>query len=191
MSDWCESYLRWLRTSKFGRKESEAKNNHGTWYDAQVAALALYVGQDSVAREILELSKQRRIDSQIESDGRQPLELARSRSFHYSVFNLRALFTLASLGDRAGVDLWHYQSADGRSLQKALEYLAPYADPTTRWPWPELRMDQSQLVPLLKHAATVFDDESFNRLLSTLPTEQVNINRAQFFYLARIFPKKE
>ena len=53
MIDWCESYLHWLRTGKFGQKEAEAKNNHGTWYDAQVVTLALYVGQDSVAREVL------------------------------------------------------------------------------------------------------------------------------------------
>ena len=169
MRAWCAAYLHWLRTSPFGQKEAAARNNHGTWYDVQVAALALYVGQEEVAREVLRQSKQRRIAAQIEPDGSQPRELGRTRSFHYSLFNLQALFTLANLGERVGVGLWHYQSADGRSLRKALDYVAPYADARKPWPHAEMRMERAELGALLRQAATVFGEQPYRQLLSLLP----------------------
>ena len=72
MRDWCAAYLKWLRTSKHGLGEEKKHNNHGTWYDAQVVSLALYVGEEETARRILEKVKARRIDKHIEPDGSQP-----------------------------------------------------------------------------------------------------------------------
>lgn len=67
---------------------------------------------------------------QIEPDGQQPLELARTKSLGYSLFNLEALFNLARLGGNVNVDWWNFATKDGRSLQAAMRYLAPYADPS-------------------------------------------------------------
>jgi hypothetical protein len=58
---------------------------------------------------------------QIEPDGRQPLELVRTKAWGYSVGNLSCLMLLATLGDRVSVDLWHFQTRDGRGLGKVLE----------------------------------------------------------------------
>jgi hypothetical protein len=131
---WLTSYLDWLLTSRNGQSEAGAANNHGSWYDAQVAALALRTGKPDVARRQLAERTRERIARQIEPDGRQPLELARTRSFGYSVYNLEALATCAALGETVGVDLWAYATADGRSLRRALDALLPYADPGQRWP---------------------------------------------------------
>jgi hypothetical protein len=35
---WCRDYLDWLKSSKNGKEERAAENNHGTFYDAQAAA---------------------------------------------------------------------------------------------------------------------------------------------------------
>ena len=52
------------------------------------------------AREKLLAAQSKRIADQIQPDGKMPRELARTLSFNYSVFNLRAeIGTLASLGD--------------------------------------------------------------------------------------------
>ena len=107
MQKWMREFLDWAQTSKNGREESAAKNNHGSWYDAQVTHLALFVGDTNVARRVVEAAPQKRFAVQIREDGSQPLELAREDSFGYSRFNLQALFTLATLAEHVGVDLWN------------------------------------------------------------------------------------
>jgi hypothetical protein len=134
---WMRDYLAWLTTSTYGLDESKNGNNHETWYDVQVAALALYTGQRDLARKTLSGAKAR-IDRHFEPDGRQPRELERTRSFDYSEFNLVAFFNLAALGERAGVDLWHYRSADGRSLRSGLDFLVPYAAGGKKWEFDQI-----------------------------------------------------
>jgi hypothetical protein len=42
---WMRQYLSWLTESTHGQEESKNGNKHETWYDVQVAGLALYTGQ--------------------------------------------------------------------------------------------------------------------------------------------------
>ncbi|MDF3058246.1 MAG: Alginate lyase [Rariglobus sp.] len=130
---WISTYLDWLLTSDNGKSESKKNNNHGTWYDAQATQLALFVGKNELAKTLVSRAMLNRIPSQIEPDGRQPHELARTRSLHYSTMNLRAFLILASQGERVGLDMWAFSTEDGRSLAKAAAFLAPYADPSKAW----------------------------------------------------------
>jgi hypothetical protein len=165
LDGWLGDYLAWLRTSEFGRGEASRPNNHATAYDAQAAALALYLGQDATAREILSAFPARRIDAQVAPDGRQPEELARTRSFGYSVFNLRWAFHAARLAPAVGADLFGYESADGRSLRAALDYLVPVADGRAHWPHPQLegtwRGAEAALAGLLRQAAVAYDAPAY------------------------------
>jgi hypothetical protein len=181
MVAWFTAYLEWLRTSQHGQRESAAKNNHGTWYDVQVAAYALFVGQDQLAKEVVEASRDKRIAQQIQPDGRQPAELARTKPFGYSTFNLQALFTLAVLGEQVYADLWHYETKDGRGLRTALDYLADYADPEQAWPHKDLKFDRTQLIPLLQQGAPMYG-ERCRRALDKLPATQVAQSRGQLTY---------
>ena len=170
MRRWCTEYLKWLRTSKLGLGESQQSNNHGTWYDAQVVSLSLFLGQAAPAREILEQVRTRRIDKQIEPDGRQPRELARTKSLGYSAGNLEALFRLATMGRKVGVDLWHHESADGRSLRKALDYLAPYADQQKQWPHEQIiESSPTGLFALLRRGSIVYGDDKYEALIEKMP----------------------
>jgi Alginate lyase len=159
MVAWCTDYFKWLTTSKIGLGESAATNNHGTFYDVQATALALYIGQTDAARNILQAARTKRIARQIQPDGKMPRELARTLSFNYSLFNLEALMDLASIGQGAGVDLWHYQTADGRSILQAVKFLAPYADPERAWPYQQIhKPDRGALAGLLLRAIAQFPD---------------------------------
>ena len=159
MAAWFTDYLHWLTTSKIGRGELDAKNNHGTFCDTQAAAIALFLGKTEMARDLVSQAREKRIAKQIEPDGRQPLELARTTSFGYSCFNLRALMDLAGLGRGVGVDLWHYQTPDGRSILKATEFMAQSADPKSKWPFQQIHAaSRNDLGELLLRAAAEFPE---------------------------------
>lgn len=104
--DWLAAFHAWLTHSTNGQDEHGEKNNHGTWYDVQTAHLALVLRKPEEAKTILTEGLTRRLAQQIQPDGAQPLELARTKSLDYSLFNLEALFNCAELAGSAGVDWW-------------------------------------------------------------------------------------
>jgi hypothetical protein len=170
MESWYRRFLHWLLTSELGRKEANTRNNHATWYDVDVVTMALFTGQKATARGVLEKVKARRIATQIKPDGSQPLELARTKSFDYSVFNLEALFNLATLGDHAGVDLWHYPARDGRGIRKALDFLVPYTTGEKKWTHPQKDKIRYQLmVPFLRRAAKAYRDRKYEQIIGRVP----------------------
>lgn len=165
---WMSDYVRWLTTSQYGIDESRNGNNHETWYDVQVAGLALFTGQTDLARKTLEGSRAR-IARQLEPDGRQPRELERTRSWDYSIFNLRAFFDLAVLGEQVGVDLWNYQTPDGRSLRKALDYLVPFAAGDRKWPEAQITpFRPGELHLLLRRAAVGWKEPKYRALANKI-----------------------
>ncbi len=158
-SAWLGDYYLWLTTSKNGLDEAAAENNHGSWYDAQVVALALGLGRSADAKAVLAALPVKRIQRQIEPDGRQPLELERTKSLDYSLFNLEALMLLARFGENAGVEVWESSTPDGRSLRAALGYVAPYADPAKPWPKQDLEsVERSRILALLADALRYGED---------------------------------
>ena len=49
LEDWFRAYLKWMQESPNGKAEAAATNNHGTWYDVQVATYMLFVGDEAGA----------------------------------------------------------------------------------------------------------------------------------------------
>jgi hypothetical protein len=159
---WFADYLRWLRGSENGRREASAKNNHGTWYDVQVGAVALFVGDSATAVAILRDARSKRIATQIEPDGSQPAELQRTKSWDYSFFNLTALFRLASLGERAGVDLWRYETSDGRSIRRSVDWVLPFLAGEQKWSHEQIQEQKTAgIAPLFLEAAKVWNEEAY------------------------------
>jgi len=169
---WLDAYFTWLTESPTGRAEAAATNNHGTCADVQTAYIALMLGKTGCAKKLLGDGLQKRLARQVEPDGRQPLELARTKSLNYSLKNLEELFILARLGDRAGVDWWGYATPDGRSLRVALRYLAPYADPGRPWLKNDLVPgDRTRLFALFAQALRHGDDPLFREMLHFSPAD--------------------
>ena len=138
LRDWFAELVHWMATSEIGRAEKAATNNHGVYYDMLISEFALYAGMDEVAQAVAERFKEGRITPQFAPDGSLPQELTRTRSLHYSTWTLTAAFDLAQIGSCVGVDLWNWQSADGRSLRRATRFMAGWAGREADWPYPEL-----------------------------------------------------
>ena len=171
LDDWYAKFLQWMLESKNGREEAAAKNNHGTYYDLQVTTFALFLGKIDLARNTLQTAREKRIALQVEPDGRQPLELARTKAWSYSVGNLDGLMLLARLGENIGIDLWNYQTSDGRSIRKALEFLVPFVVEGKKWSYQQLGEWPPQILfPLMRRAATKYNDPQFHALLAKVPS---------------------
>ncbi|WP_439873736.1 alginate lyase family protein [Bacillus mycoides] len=162
LKSWFSQYTDWLVNSSHGKGEAEASNNHGVWYDAQVAAYAYFTGNDALAKTIVGESKEKRIAKQIEPDGKMPLELERTNSFGYTMYNLEAFILLASVGDKVGIDIWSYSTQDGRSIKKALDYFNSYVEGRINWTYQNIdKTSPTQIAPYIAIANEHFKDKSF------------------------------
>ena len=181
---WFREFATWIQTSPNGKDEAKAKNNHGSWYAAQLASFALFVGDQDLARKTAEAAKAR-ISWQMEPDGKQQEELARTRGLWYSGFNLEALMTLAEVGKKVGVDLYAYQTKDGCSMRRGIDYLAPYADSAQKWPHQQINEMESarrELALLLRRASIAYHEPKYEELLTKYLASEVGQQRWLLFW---------
>ena len=165
VNDWLSEWSIWLRTSDFGIQESNMGNNHGTKYDFQVLGLLLYEGNTADAIKLVNDFKTKRIASQIEPDGSQPSELSRTRSVTYSTMNLWGFTQVAQMGWQVGIDLWGFETSDGRSIRQAYDFLLPYVLGKDTWEWEQITHNGPEEAlrrftkPLFSRAGTVFRED--------------------------------
>lgn len=176
---WFSEYRHWLLSSTSGQQQAQSQNNKASWYAMQVALYSLFVGDLAEAMRWVEEAKNI-MTVQIMPDGSQPMELQRTRSWHYSMYNLQALFDLACLGAHVGVDLFKFETPDGRSLRRALDFLIPFAIGQKKWPYPQI--DEPfwyMMAELLRRAAVHFKEpryEEYIQQLSAHPLEKVDVS---------------
>ena len=169
MKQWFAEYLTWLSESNGGKEEADATNNHGSLYDVQCVCIALFIGRTEQAKEILREVGTKRIALQIEPDGSQPLELARTKAYNYSLLNLEGLIDLATLGQRLGVDLWSYRAPNGGSIRKAIDFLIPYTLGKKKWTWDQIiPSEYERMIPTLRMAAKAYNDPAYTAAANTL-----------------------
>lgn len=184
---WFSELLDWLLTSPLGQEEDGQKNNHGTYYDVQVAAYAWFTGRKDLARQVLEMKFHQRMKAQIEPDGSQPHELERTLAFTYSSMNLSGLMELASIGELLGMDLWSAASEDGRGIQAAVDWLTSFAGRMEEFPYQQINaIDPVRAGIFLRRADYVYrkpdyesafqffvgDDPAAHRLNLTYPSPE-------------------
>lgn len=133
---WFSQYLGWLTTHPYGKDEMNAKNNHGTCWVMQAACFAKFTGNTEVTDFCRNRYKEVLLPSQMAADGSFPLELKRTKPFGYSLFNLDAMSTICQTLSTPTDNLWIYQTADGRSIKKGIEFMSPYLKDKTTWPYP-------------------------------------------------------
>jgi len=133
IKDWFTRFIAWLTTHPYGIDEMNAKNNHGSWWYAQVASYARLVGDEKVLQLCRDRYKNTLLPNQMAQNGSYPEELARTKPYSYSLFNLDATASLLWIISDKNFDGWNYALSDGRGLRKGLDYMLPFLKDKTKW----------------------------------------------------------
>ncbi|GAA4300053.1 alginate lyase family protein [Compostibacter hankyongensis] len=168
---WFSEYERWLVNSDYGKAEMNAKNNHGTCWALQAAAFARFTNNE----QLLEFCRRRYrevfLPKQMATDGSFPLELARTKPYGYSLFNLDAMAGLCQILSDPQHDLWSYSTADGRGIRQGIRFMYPYVADKGKWPYRKDVMHWESwpvAQPFLVFGAVAFHSEDYLRLWERL-----------------------
>jgi hypothetical protein len=174
ITQWFTDYLLWMTTSKNGTDERDAKNNHGTCWLMQVAAFAQFVNDQRLVDYGRERFKTVIVPNQIAENGSFPEELRRTKPYGYSLFNLEAMATVCQILSTPKDNLFTYETANGRSFRRAMDYMAPFIRDKKSWPLkPDVMYDKEWP---MRQASLLFAGIALNRndyieLWKTLPPD--------------------
>jgi hypothetical protein len=179
MKQWFSDFLQWMQTSENGMDELDAPNNHGAWYDAQRLSLALFIGNNDLAKKIV-MNAMGRLDVQMDNQGGFPKEMERTISLHYTVFVMEAFFNIAQMADNAGINFWNSTTASGKSLKKGFDVLSPYLMEEKKWEGQQIKeFEIEEGYVLLAQASGHFNCKKCKDAIKTLAgdkTERLRIN---------------
>ena len=157
LKKWFSDFLEWMQTSKIGKEEMEAGNNHGVWYDALRLSIANYIDDKKLANDIVK-NAAKRLDVQMDNTGSFPAEMERTISLHYTVFVLQAYFIIAQLSENTDTNLWNVKTVSGKSLSKAFDFVMPYITQQKKWTGQQIKdFHFENAYPVLLQGSQKFD----------------------------------
>ena len=151
---WFRQYLEWITTHPYGIDERNSGNNHSAAWALQVAAFAQLVGDAAQLDSMRHFFRATLVPQQMAADGGFPRELARTKPYGYSLFQLDVMGTLAWVLSTPQQDLWAYTTPDGRGMRKALAFMYPFIKDKHTWPKPPDVMYYDQWP--IRHPALLF-----------------------------------
>jgi len=132
---WFEEYLHWINTHPYGVRERTHPNNHGITWSLQASAFATLVGDPEQLVWVREQFKNVYIKEMMNEEGGFPAELDRTKPYGYSLFVMDAMAGVAQLASTPEDDLWHFELPDGRGMKRGMEFLVPYIEDKSSWPF--------------------------------------------------------
>jgi hypothetical protein len=177
LKKWFADYVNWMTTSKNGHDEADATNNHAVAFWLQVAVFAEFAGDQKNLAECRRRFTEVFVPKQMGDDGSFPRELARTKPYGYSIFQLDNMVTLCQVLSTKENDLWNFSTPDGRNIHKAVEFMYPYLADKSKWlrkpdvnawdGWPARQ-------PSLLFAGLAFGDGKYFDLWQKLPADPTN-----------------
>ena len=169
---WFSDFINFLTTHEYGIDERERNNNHGTCWVMQVAAYARLTGNDSLLAYCRNRYKTVLLPGQMAPDGSFRKELARTKPYGYSLFNIDVMAMVCHLLSTSDDNLWEFETADGRSIKRGMAYIVPYIADKSSWPLPPDVMYWDEWPvrhPSLLFAGVALRQKSYIDLWKTLP----------------------
>ncbi len=171
IKNWFKEFSDWLMNDKFGIDERDNGNNHSTCWDMQVAEYAKFIGDKKKLEFCRNFFKTELLPKQMKADGSFPKELARTKPYGYSLFNLDAMAMVAEILSTPEENLWKYKTDDGVTLEAALEFMYPYIKDKSKWPYQKDVMyfdDWPVRQPSLLFGGIAYNKEKYIDLWKTL-----------------------
>ncbi len=175
---WFKEFSDWLMNDQFGIDERNNGNNHSTCWDMQVAEYAKFIGDKNKLEFCRNLFKTELLTKQMKADGSFPKELARTKPYGYSLFNLDAMAMVAEILSTSEDNLWKFKTDDGVTLEAALKFMYPYIKDKSKWPYQKDIMyfdDWPVRQPSLLFGGIAYNKEEYIDLWKTLnpaPTKE-------------------
>lgn len=128
---WFGYFLEWMTTHKYGIDERENGNNHASWWVAQVAMYARLVNDVKQIDSCKKFFQSEILEKQMAADGSFPEEISRTKPYSYSLFNIEAFGTIASILN--DIDFWNYKSETGKSIKLGFDFIFPFMEDKSLW----------------------------------------------------------
>jgi len=130
---WFRELAEWMVTSKNGKEEAAAKNNHAVAFYLQLAVYADFIGDQEKLAACRKQYKEVFVGKQMAVDGGFPLELARTKPYGYSIFQLDNMVLLCQVLSTKEDNLWEFTLPDGRGIRQAVAFLYPFLADKSKW----------------------------------------------------------
>ncbi|MEN8117312.1 MAG: alginate lyase family protein [Bacteroidota bacterium] len=171
IKDWFSEFINWLTTHQYGLDEMNTKNNHATCWVMQVGAFARLTQNNAVLELCRNRFKNVLLPNQMGEDGSFPLELARTKPYGYSLFNLDAFMTCAEILSDKNNNLYEFSTPDGKNMHLGAEFLYPFVKDKASWPYnPDVMYWEEWPVrhPFLLFAGKAYDKPEYIETWKTL-----------------------
>lgn len=132
---WFRNFMRWMLSSDLCKNNLEAKNNIGTSFNVTMLRIAMFVNAKELVQQLSEAFPTR-VMWQIEEDGKQPLELSRTKAYHYSTQNIRFIVEFCTIANSGGYSNV-YEQCEGR-IKQAVSYLSGFVGKEDTFPYKQL-----------------------------------------------------
>ena len=130
---WFRELAEWMVASKNGKEEAAAKNNHAVAFYLQLSVYADFIGDQEKLAACRKQYKEVFVGKQMALDGGFPLELARTKPYGYSIFQLDNMVLLCQVLSTKEDNLWDFTLPDGRGIRKAVAFLYPFLADKSKW----------------------------------------------------------
>lgn len=168
IKNWYSDYLEWLTQSYYGIDEKNRGNNHGTWWSFQVAIISSFVQNNAEIEMLNTHTKHFLLDNQIDEDGHQPMEEARTKSLSYCSFNLTAHSLLSTVLAKHNIDNWNYVNKNETTIIGAMDYLIPFIEHPNNWSHKQISTFNNSDALFLGLAGLQLNNREYLRLYNKL-----------------------
>ena len=174
---WFSEFLAWMTTHEYGISEMNWKNNHGTCWATTAASMAVLTDNDEIKKLCVNRFKNILLPNQMAADGSFPLELKRTKPYGYSLFNIDAFCNLAEILSTPEDNLFEYETKDGKSLKKGVEFIYPYIADKSTWPFKKdiyIWNEWPVCHPSLLFSALAYKNQKYLDTYLTLPAYPIH-----------------